>query len=148
MSAFLSPILQAQLALQGQSPPSIAPAASSPLDHEFYPRRFVTQPPTHNWRPGDYAWLLTPAISQPPILVFLNGGDGARISACAVAVAPIWFGDEETLSDGSPPEGLPTIVSPRDLFANYDAAVAEQQTRCRVAVYDLLRSDAGGAANG
>jgi len=148
MSAFLSPITQAQQDLQGQSPAPGPQPAASPPDHEFYSRRFVTQPPTHNWRPGDYAWLLTRAISQPPILVFLNGGDGARISACAVAIAPLWFGDEETLSDGSPPEGLPTIVSPRDLFANYDAAVAEQTERCRVAIYDLLRSDAGGSANG
>lgn len=126
--------------------PPVNQAAANP---DFYPRRFIAgRLPGHGFKPGDYLWLLTRAISQPPILVFIPPAEKRHLTAVAVPIAPIWFGDAETLSDGSDPDGLPAIVSPNDLFANYDAAIAEQGNRCRVAIYDLLQSDsAGGEAN-
>lgn len=97
----------------------------------------------HNWKPGDTGWYLTTAISQPPIMVSI--ARDRLLSPAAVPIDPVWFGERQTLSDGSNPDGLPEIASPSDLFQHYDAAWREQRARCRSAIFEMLQA---GAAEG
>lgn len=104
----------------------------------------------HKWHAGDFAWLLTPTVSRPPVLVRVDTIRAPSepwrrfIETNTIQVSPVATDCAGLMSDGGDPRALPLLANDIDLFRDFDDALLQRMHRCRRAIVDLTLRERGG----